>query len=301
LLYGSATNGKQTIQLAKEFDIPVIFRVLDVAHGFVKIPLARQLAKKYEKYVISRAQLVLATTPHLARYAGEMGAKQGLVEPFSLGINMKDFKPLAKDPALAKAVNIQDGDAVIAFIGTLFPFSGLDNIISNFEVIQEKTPSTKFLIIGGGPAFNRLLAMVKRKKLESSVMLLGFKNQKELPRYLALADICVNPFEINYVTRRILPTKILEYLSCGKPVLSTPLEGTKELLPDESYGIVYASSTEFVKSLADLITKKEKLAELGKNGYFYVRKNHDWEVLCDKLLEKFQSLIAKNNDKHTKK
>jgi len=55
---------------------------------------------------------------------------------------------------------------------------------------------------------------------------------------------------VNYVTDRIVPTKILEYFACGKPVLSTPLQGTKNLLPNEEFGIIYSESTNFVKNIS---------------------------------------------------
>ena len=37
-LYGVATNGTQCIELAKELNIPIIFRSLDIAHKLVRIP-----------------------------------------------------------------------------------------------------------------------------------------------------------------------------------------------------------------------------------------------------------------------
>jgi len=49
LLYGAATNGIQTIKIAQQKHIPVIYRLLDISHGLVKIPIARQLAKNFEK------------------------------------------------------------------------------------------------------------------------------------------------------------------------------------------------------------------------------------------------------------
>ena len=68
-------------------------------------------------------------------------------------------------------------------------------------------------------------------------------------------------------------------MACGKPVLSTPLSGTVELLPNESYGIIYSPLDEFITSLIKLIHNPEKLKELGNNGLHYVKKNHDWEKI----------------------
>ncbi len=295
LLYGAATNGTQTIRIAKEMNIPVVFRVLDIAHGLVQIPILRQLAKKYETFVLRNATKILTTTPDLARYALEMGAKTADVETFPLGINTNDFRKLSKDHKFAESIGISVDDKVIVFIGTIYGFAGLKKIISKFDFLKNKISNLKFLIIGGGPSFNELQSFVKRKKLESDVILTGFKPQQELPRYIALGDLCLNSFEINYVTNRILPTKILEYFACGKPVLSTPLRGTKELLPNEDYGIVYSTSENFVNTISELLINEQKLYDLGKKAFAYVTENHDWKILSEKIIEQFQKLIKHNS------
>ena len=251
-LYGSITNGIQTLQIAKELQIPVIFRLLDIAHGLVKIPILKNLAKKYESMVLSNSLKVLTTTPDMSRFATEMGAKKEFVEYFPLGINTDNFKPLEKDISFRDSLGISENDNVIVFVGTIYPFAGLMELVNNFNVIENETQNVKLIIVGGGPSYDKLEKLVISKKLESKIILTNFIPQKEIPKYISLADICINPFEINYVTNRILPTKIIEYFACGKPVLSTPLSGTKELLPDEKYGILYSDSQNFAKTLSIL-------------------------------------------------
>ena len=168
---------------------------------------------------------------------------------------------------------------------------GLMELVNNFDIIENKTQNVKLIIVGGGSAFHKLKKLVISKKLESKVILTNFIPQKEIPKYISLADICINPFEINYVTNRILPTKIIEYFACGKPVLSTPLAGTKELLPDEKYGILYSDSQNFAKTLSTLILDKNRLNELGKLALDYAHKHHDWKILSQKLLNKFSTYL----------
>jgi glycosyltransferase involved in cell wall biosynthesis len=52
---------------------------------------------------------------------------------------------------------------------------------------------------------------------------LGSKQYEELPRYVAGWDVALLPFARNEATRFISPTKTLEYLAAGKPVVSTPI------------------------------------------------------------------------------
>ncbi len=291
LLYSVATSGIQTIEIANKLKIPIVFRVLDVAHGFVNYPLIRQLVKKYEKNIIQNSSLVLPIIPNLLSYALEMGAKKENTEVFPLGINKNFFRPMPKDNDLIKKLQIHDAK-VIVFVGTLFPFSGLSSIISNFKKILSKDKNVKLLIIGGGSDFNHLRSLIQKNNLESNIIMTGFIPQQKIPSYLSLANICIQPFETNYLTNRILPSKILEYFACKKPVLSTPLKGTIEYLPNESYGIVYSNSDQFVEKLSELISDEKYLKKLAESGYSYALQNHDWELLIDKLVAKFNQLIS---------
>lgn len=296
LLYGVATNGIQTIKVSKELNIPVIFRVLDVAHGLVSIPILRQLVKKYEKIVLSQSAKVFAPTNELRNYAIEMGAKADKIKIFPLGINLTDFKPMKKDFKLAKSIGICEDDKVIVFVGTIYDFAGLDTIISKFDFLSKKIEKIKFLIVGGGPFLKQLQTMVRKKRKESQIIFTGFVPQKEIPKYISISDLCVNPFRINYVTERILPIKILEYLACGKPVISTPLKGAKEFLPNENFGIIYSDFNDFVTTLSNFLNDEKKLFEMGQHGYSYVKKYHDWEVLSKKLIQEFSELISEKNN-----
>ena len=291
-LYSVATNGVQSIQLSKELNIPIIFRSLDVAHKFVSIPLLQHFVKQFEKNIISNADLVLATTPQLAKYAEEMGSTSDQAQYFPLGVNSNYFKPLNKNNLLMQELDIQKNDKIIIFVGTLYPFAGIDYILKNFNFLLNKIPNIKFLIVGGGPYFNYLKSLSSKLKLNHNVIFTGFIDQNKIPEYIALADICINPFVINTVTDRIIPTKILEYLSCGKPVLSTRLKGTVELLPDESFGIVYSKLDLFIDSLIQLLEQPKKLQELGNNGFLYIEKNHYWDSLVTKLVIIFEKIIC---------
>ncbi len=291
LLYGVATNGIQTIDAAKEIGIPVLFRSLDVAHELVKIPIIRNQVKKYEKIVIKHADKVLATTPDLVKYTQEMGSEKSSY--FPLGVTSEFFKPLQKSSTLLKKLNLKNSDHVIGFVGTMYPFAGLDHVINQFPQIIKKIPDVKLLVIGGGPYFKNIKSLVNRLNLDNHVIMTGFIDQKELSEYISLFHLCLNPFVVNSITDRIIPTKILEYMACKKPVLSTPLHGTVELLPDENYGIIYSDLSNFANSIIDLLHDTKKLDKLAENGFNHVQKHHSWNMLSDNLLLIFNELISK--------
>ncbi|NYZ62927.1 glycosyltransferase [Luteimonas deserti] len=51
----------------------------------------------------------------------------------------------------------------------------------------------------------------------------------DLPDVLAAWDVCLMPFALNESTRFISPTKTLEYMSAGKPVVSTEIADVRRL------------------------------------------------------------------------
>ena len=198
-----------------------------------------------------------------------MGGKKDQVSTFNLGVNLEVFKPRERNIKLLEKFGFKKTDKIIVFMGTIYDFTGLKNIILNFKELQKNVKNPKLLIVGDGTDANNLAKIISDQKLDQDVIITGFISQAKIPEYLALADICINPFEINFVTNRILPTKILEYFACRKPVISTPLEGTKEIIPNEKFGIKYSNSDNFVENLGKLLNDEQELEELASNGYYY--------------------------------
>jgi len=90
-----------------------------------------------------------------------------------------------------------------------------------------------------------------------------------------------------------MPIKIIEYFACAKPVLSTPMKGTMQLFPDQTFGIFYSELENFIDTLSKLLSDPKKLEEAGKNGYSHVKEKYDWQLLSEEILKKFSNLVLK--------
>jgi UDP-galactopyranose mutase len=81
---------------------------------------------------------------------------------------------------------------------------------------------------------------------------LGPRPYEKLPEYIAGWDVAVMPFALNASTRFISPTKTLEYLAAGRPVVSTPIRDV--VRPYGDAGIVrIADSTAFIAAVEDTL------------------------------------------------
>ncbi|MBO8129067.1 MAG: glycosyltransferase [Peptococcaceae bacterium] len=83
--------------------------------------------------------------------------------------------------------------------------------------VAKKMKEVSFVLIG--PVSTNVDAL----KQLPNVKLLGAKPYRQLPRYIRQFDTCLIPFRINKLTESVNPIKLFEYLSAGKPVVSTPL------------------------------------------------------------------------------
>ena len=86
------------------------------------------------------------------------------------------------------------------------------------ETLAEARPDWQIVMVG--PVAKIDPATLPRRP---NLHWLGPKSYDELPRYLGRWDVALMPFAINEATRFISPTKTLEYLAAGRPVVSTPV------------------------------------------------------------------------------
>jgi glycosyltransferase involved in cell wall biosynthesis len=61
---------------------------------------------------------------------------------------------------------------------------------------------------------------------------LGQQPYELLPQLVAGWDVCLMPFALNEATRYISPTKTLEYMAAGKPIVSTGINDVKSMFSD---------------------------------------------------------------------
>lgn len=256
VLFSVPTNGVQTVFWAKRLGIPVHFRLLDVLHQLVPSKILSWPTFILEKYVYKRVSEISAITPMLVKYAVAMGGNPKTTFYLPSGSDLDFFYPEAKDKDLIKKYGITEKDKVVLFAGTLYNFSGLDVLIEYMGKNKEATKNLKLIIVGHGQQADLLRSLVIKNHLENRVILTGFIDYAKLPKYINLADVCINPFQINKITDIIFPGKVYQYMACEKPVIATKLRGVVDIFPDNGgKNNIYYFSLNRPKEFFQLIDK----------------------------------------------
>jgi len=84
-----------------------------------------------------------------------------------------------------------------------------------------------------------------------NVIFVGRKHISELPAYLSYFDCAIIPFKINELTKGIYPLKINEYLSMGKPVVTTNF--SEDLIDFKDYVYIANSEEDFINKIEEAI------------------------------------------------
>lgn len=264
-------------KLAKKHNIKTIYYCIDLDYKLIPQKIVQPFGKIIENYNIRKANRVVSINEGLRDYTIRMGAKRKDTEVVRAGIDTSMFNTGVDGNNIRKKFKVKDSDTLLFFVGWLYHFSGLKEVIK--ELAEKKREDLKLLIIGDGDAYEELQSLIKKYQLEKRVFMVGKKPYNELPEFLAAADICLLPAYNNEIMRDIVPIKMYEYMAMNKPVIATKLTGLlKEF--DYNNGVTYIEKPEeALAKISDLIYN-EKIEVEGEKARRFV-ENNSWESLTD--------------------
>jgi glycosyltransferase involved in cell wall biosynthesis len=224
LNFAVPTYGLQILAIAKLFGVPVLHRALDASHE-IRESVYRLPILAVEKLLYRLAGTLSANNEAMKNYCASLSGRKRPSFVNYPPLDLDHFSSVVLDKELRRRVGIQEKDKVITYMGSFFYFSGLPECIDEFAQLSAKDKNLKLLLIGGGEQEKELRSQVEKLGIGDSVMFTGFVSYADLPRYLKLSDVTINPLKISQVASVAFPHKVLQYLATGLLIVSTRLEG----------------------------------------------------------------------------
>jgi glycosyltransferase involved in cell wall biosynthesis len=187
------------------------------------------------------------------------------------GADVDSFKA-ARDPELKLPHDLENiSTPRIGYVGCVD--SRFDSAL--YLQLAERRPDWNFIIVGPLSGTNLNLARLKKMK---NVHFLGSRNRAELPAYLKSFDVCTIPYVCDTLAKSIFPLKFFEYLSAGRPIVSTALP---ELTPYSRYVHIAQDAGGFETSIQASLNNPLPSASdsfLAQNSW-EAKAEHLWETL----------------------
>ncbi|MBV1730469.1 MAG: glycosyltransferase family 4 protein, partial [Methanobacterium sp.] len=272
------------LKLAKKHNIPFIYYWTDVYHAQIPLKLYQPLGKMIEKKILKESDAIIVINDVLKDFVMDLGSDPEKTYVEKAGIDFNRFDSKITGESVRKKYGIQKEDNVLLFVGWLYNFSGLQEVVREVCKLKDKYTNIKFMIVGEGDALKELKAIVNRYDIHENVILTGKQPYESIPQFIAAADICLLPSHNNDIMKDIVPIKFYEYMAMGKPVISTKLPGVIREFGDN--GIIYADTPKDVLKTAIQLLKNNRIKIEGKKAEKFVSKN-DWE----QIVYHFENLI----------
>jgi glycosyltransferase involved in cell wall biosynthesis len=250
--------------------------------------------EKGERIATKCSDRIVSVTPQIALYLNRFfHCLPEKVKVIGNGVNTEKFKPIRDEPLLwswRNRLGIKKEDVVIAFVGNLAPWQGVDILIEGAFPLLAQNEGLKFLVVGDGLLKNALLRRVSDSKGEKHFIFTGMIRYEEIPILINLADICVAPF----ISRRnritgVSPLKVFEYMACGKPVVCSRIEGLEFIEKEDAGRLIEPEDVmSLQEGLLDLIKSPQKRVIMGEKGFHISRERFDWRLKVasiEKVLE----------------
>ena len=174
-----------------------------------------------------------------------------------------------------------DQKTVIGFVGSIFPYHGVDRLLDAFVSLSSSYPDARLLIVGDGETRAQLEARCAQLKLQEKIHFSGNVKHSDVPNYIELMDIAVMPKSNWYGS----PVKIFEYGLLKKAVLAPDNVPVRDVMIPDVDGVLIRDSVDELKSaLVRLLKDEDFRNKLATNFHEKVTTKHRWEDVARKIL-----------------
>jgi colanic acid biosynthesis glycosyl transferase WcaI len=290
--------GLSGLWLARCKRVPFVFEVRDlwpeslaaVGAGDGNSMLHRTLAK-IAGFLYRNCDRLVVVTPafedHLIKYWDLPRNKISVIEN---GVETDLFTPVLKTD-LRKRWDAEK-KFVVSYIGTMGMAHGLETVITAAAKLRDTNPEILFLLVGEGAEKERIVALAKERSL-NNLQFVDQQPRQEIPAYIVASDACLVPLKKTDVFKTVIPTKMLEFMSCARPVI-LGVEGQARTILEEARGGI-SIEPEDPQALADAIcylaANRDHARILGENGREYIVRKFSRRQTAEKYIRMLKRLL----------
>jgi colanic acid biosynthesis glycosyl transferase WcaI len=207
------------------------------------------------------------------------------------GVDHLLFQPEEPDRNIIREFELED-KFVISYIGTIGNAHGLDTLVSVAEMLSISDPDVLLLVIGDGAEKESIQRLIAEKGLRN-LRILSTQPRARIPALLAASNACLVLLKKSDVFKTVLPTKMMEYMSSGRPIISNVEGEAADLLTQAKAGICVAPQDPDAlwQAIRRLRADPKRCGQLGRNGRAFVLDNLTRESTAREYLKILRSVL----------
>ncbi|PKO98507.1 MAG: hypothetical protein CVU13_10135 [Bacteroidetes bacterium HGW-Bacteroidetes-8] len=203
--------------ISKIFNIPIFCLLADLPLPSIKYRGFKKIFSVFFFYATRLAIKNYAGLIVLNKNAQQFYASNLPYLNIHGGINPGDYESISSNNEI---IDLPTKERKILYVGSLIEYNGIETLLNAFHKIESKNLTLH--IFGDGP----MKTLVEHySKIDDRIIYNGLMHNKSILLMQRKVDFLINARPINsFISKVTFPSKILEYLMSGTPVLSTRLD-----------------------------------------------------------------------------
>lgn len=214
--------------------------------------------------------------------------------------------PMGVDQTLIQtiAVPAEKREHCVVYIGTLNEARRLDFLIESFALVHKRIPTATLLLIGDGDHHGERAHLEKQVAARGLVRSVQFAGRMVPREALALAARCtigVSPIPPGPLFDVSSPTKVVEYLALGLPVVVNDIPDQRFVIESSDGGICVPYDVgRFAAAIVELLIDPQRRAACGQRGRDFVLAHRNYRRLAQQLAQDLAPLQRKPSSASTR-
>ncbi|MFH1855699.1 MAG: glycosyltransferase family 4 protein [Candidatus Omnitrophota bacterium] len=204
------------------------------------------------------------------------------------GVDINKFVPAINKNTLRDNLALPKDKIILLTARRLAARMGLENLIYAIKKVSKSNRNIFLVIIGDGFLRAKLKEIIKQENLERYIVLQGPVNMEKIPVYYQASDVFIMPTEHDEWFGLVT----IEALSCGVPVLGTPIGGIAEILTNIDKNLLFSgtSSSDMAAGIFKFLENKNAFITNSHNFRAHIVEKYSWEIVCKKTEKVYYAL-----------
>ncbi len=259
-----------------------------LAMGLVREGRALTVARRLERFAYGRADRIIALTEGIRDGVIEAGVNPARITLITNGFDLD----VAEGATAAPEVPADPGDFVAMYVGAHGTYNALGTLLDAADRLSDER-AVRIVLVGEGDQKPGLVEEAARRGLDN-VRFADAVPKRDVPRWLARADVCLLPYQDVPLFAGALPNKTFDYLGAGRPLIVCAPTGELSRLVERA-GCGLAVRAEDGAALAEAITSlaadPRGAREMGERGATHARRHYDRRTLADRFVATVESCV----------
>ncbi|MCX7046657.1 MAG: glycosyltransferase family 4 protein [Candidatus Sumerlaeota bacterium] len=247
------------------------------------------------RFVIPNARLFMTNAEHGAERLDKWGYPTARIRVIHGGVDFPPPPPPAGWSA-RKEIQAPPNMRLIGWAGRMEKIKRVDLLIAAVREMRRKNYPIGLVLLGNGPAYDKLKALARQLKIIQAVKFVG--NVPRPTDWFREMDVCALTSDVD-----LFPSAVLEAMACGRPVVATRVGGVPEIIKDEKTGLLIPPGDldALVAALLRILTDPAMAKKMGEAARKDVAarfsakdKFEEWRTIYRELLKEEEKKMFKN-------